>query len=550
MRSTVPLLASFLALVTPVVVHGQGGAQGQVGSTESVQAEAALPGDLSIRPERTDWQETSSYAEVVGHLERVAASHPRMHFTTFGYTNQGRALPLLVVGPASPEEATAEAVRNAGTLRIYLQGNIHAGEVAGKEALLRLVRRFAEGDPEAEPWTRGWVLLIGPIYNADGNEAVDLRNRPRQHGPLGGMGTRPNAQGLDLNRDQMKLDSPEARSLARLFTDWDPHVILDLHVTNGTRHAYHLTYAPGLHPATPPVLDRYLRDELFPAVTREVEDRWGWHMWHYGNVSNRAGVPGWWTFDHRPRFVTNYAGVRGRLGILSEAYSYLTFEDRVLATERFVDAILGFLEPRRDEVRRMVEGVAQGEAERLPGTPIPLRAELPASPASHAILMGEVVEEENPWSGEPILRRVDVVTPEPMPAGVAFEGTELAVAPRAYLLPAAAAPVADRLRAHGIRVEVMGEGGVAQLERFRVEEARSADRPFQGRTEREVTGRWEAERLRVEPGMFRVPVGQPLGRLAVLLLEPRADDGFLAWGILDPWIEEGRDYPVWREPHR
>lgn len=550
MRSTVPFLACLLALAPPVVVHGQGGAQGQVGATGSVQAEAALPGDLSIRPERTDWQETSSYAEVVGHLERVAASHPRMHLTTFGYTNQGRALPLLVVGPASPEEATPEAVRDAGTLRIYLQGNIHAGEVAGKEALLRLVRRFAEGDPEADPWTRGWVLLIGPIYNADGNEAVDLRNRPRQHGPLGGMGTRPNAQGLDLNRDQMKLDSPEARALARLFTDWDPHVILDLHVTNGTRHAYHLTYAPGLHPATPPVLDRYLRDELFPAVTREVEDRWGWHMWHYGNVSSRAGVRGWWTFDHRPRFVTNYAGVRGRLGILSEAYSYLTFEDRVLATERFVDAILGFLEPRRDEVRRMVEGVAQREAEELPGTPIPLRAELPASPASHAILMGEVVEEENPWSGEPILRRVDVVMPEEMPAGVAFEGTELAVAPRAYLLPAAAAPVAARLRAHGIRVEVMGEGGEAQVERFRVEEARSADRPFQGRTEREVTGRWEAERLRVEPGTFRVPVGQPLGRLAVLLLEPRADDGFLAWGILDPWIEEGRDYPVWREPHR
>lgn len=547
MRSTVPFLVCCLALAAPVVIHGQVVGQGQAvsGSTG-----AGLPVELSIRPERTDWRETSSYAEVVDHLALAAASHPRMHLATFGYTNQGRALPLLVVGPASPEEATAEAVRSAGILRIYLQGNIHAGEVAGKEALLRLVRRLAEGDPEAESWTRGWVLLIGPIYNADGNEAVDLRNRPRQHGPLGGMGTRPNAQGLDLNRDQMKLDSPEARSLASLLTDWDPHVIVDLHVTNGTRHAYHLTYAPGLHPATPPVLDRFLRDELFPEVTREVENRWGWHIWHYGNVSSRAGVRGWWTFDHRPRFVTNYAGVRGRLGILSEAYSYLTFEDRVLATERFVDAILDFLEPRRDEVRRLVEGVAEAEAEGLPGTPVPLRAELPAAPASHDILMGEVVEEVNPWSGEPILRRIDVVNPEVMPAGVAFEGTELAVAPRAYLLPADAAPVVARLRAHGIHVEVMDGGGEAQVERFRVEEARSADRPFQGRTEREVTGRWVTEQLRLEPGTFRVPVGQPLGRLAVLLLEPRADDGFLAWGILDPWIGEGRDYPVRREPHR
>ena len=64
-----------------------------------------------------------------------------------------------------------------------------------------------------------------------------LNNRGRQHGPLGGQGQRPNAQGLDLNRDHMKLDSPEARAVVRLLTDYDPHVSMDLHTTNGTRHA-------------------------------------------------------------------------------------------------------------------------------------------------------------------------------------------------------------------------------------------------------------------------------------------------------------------------
>lgn len=512
----------------------------------STRPSAARIEALELRPERTHWQETSSYAEVIRHLEVAAAAHPRMHLETFGYSNEGRALPLLVVGPESPAEATPEAVRARGSLVIYLKGNIHAGEVAGKEALLRRVRRWVEG--EDEPWTRDWVLLVGPIYNADGNEAVDLRNRPRQHGPLGGMGTRANAQGLDLNRDQMKLDSPEARSFARLLTRWDPHVVVDLHTTNGTRHAYHLTYAPGLHPATPAALDRLLRDELLPDVTRAVEARHGWHFWHYGNVSNRAGVRGWWTFDHRPRFVTNYVGVRGRLAILSEAYSYLTFEDRVIATERFVDAILDWLHPRRDEVRRRVDAVATEDVETLVGRSLPLRARLPDAPPEHVILMGDVAEEVNPWSGEVILRRLDVVTPDPMPAGVAFEGVEPVVVPEAYLLPAALAPVVARLEAHGIRVERIPEPITVNGESFRITGLRRAERPFQGRTERELEGAWHPASIPLEAGAFRVPVAQPLARLVVLLLEPRADDGFANWGILDPWLVEGEPYPVTRLP--
>jgi hypothetical protein len=504
--------------------------------------------DFSIRPERTQWMETSRYHEVVDHLARAAALHPRMHLTTFGYTNEGRALPLLVVGPAEPAGATAEAVRNTDALRIYIKGNIHAGEVAGKEALLRFVRTVVlEQD---HPWSRDWILLLGPIYNADGNERLDLRNRPRQHGPLAGMGTRPNAQGLDLNRDQMKLDSPEARSFAALLTDWDPHVVIDLHVTNGSRHAYHLTYAPGLHPATPASTDRWLRQELLPAVTQAMEDRWGWHVWHYGNVMNVAGVRGWWTFDHRPRFVTNYAGIRNRVSILSEAYSYLSFEDRVLATERFVDEILAFLHPRQAEVRALVDDAVARDASGLPGTRLPLRASLPAQPSEADILMGSVSEEIHPFSGEIILLRDDRIELERMPAAVAFEPTEWETAPRAYVLGADAGILAERLRAHGIQVEPLpatGWRGAAQI--FRVDAVQTSPQPFQRRTTQEVDGLWqEPTTLEISGGGWRVPVDQPLGRLAVLLMEPRADDGFVAWGFLESWLNHGRPLPFWREP--
>ena len=226
--------------------------------------------DLLTRAEATDFIETSSYDDVMRFVEALAASSDEIHLTSFGYTNEGRRLPLLVVGAP---DASPEAVRTTGKTRVYLQGNIHAGEVCGKEALQMLLRDFARG--EYPSWTDDLVLLVAPIYNADGNERVDLRNRPRQHGPLGGMGQRPNAQGLDLNRDHMKLDSPEARSLVAMMTAYDPHVGVDLHTTNGTQHAYHLTYSPPLHPNTPTSIDDFLRDEWLPEVTDRIRQKHG-----------------------------------------------------------------------------------------------------------------------------------------------------------------------------------------------------------------------------------------------------------------------------------
>ncbi len=515
-------------------------ALGVLGSGCSSDALPAEWADGALTPERTRYIETTSHVEVMGLLSTAAAHDSRMHLTTFGYSNEGRPLPLLVVG--SMTEATPESVRGSGRLVVYLQGNIHAGEVAGKEALLRFIRRLLNG--ENADWAEEMVLLIAPIYNADGNERLDLRNRPRQHGPMGGMGTRANAQGLDLNRDQMKLDSPEARSLAALLTEWDPHVVIDLHTTNGTRHAYHLTYAPPLHPATPESVDRLLRDELFPAVNAEVEARHGWHFEHYGNVSERGGSAAWVTFDHRPRFVTNYAGVRNRVGILSEAYSYATFEERILASERFVDATLRFLHGERERVRTLVEGEV---ARDLPGTLLPTRAGLPDVGEPGTLLMGGVDEEVNPWSGEVILRRTDEVRPEPMEKYIAFVGTEWETVPAAYFLPDDMAPVVERLRAHGVEVTPFEGPLPPETERFRVAGILKAERAFQGRTEVEIQGEWVLMDGGSEFRGFRVAMDQPLTRLAFLLLEPRADDGFANWGILDPWLTDDAGFPILRQ---
>lgn len=142
---------------------------------------------LRTAAERTDYLETTRYAEALAFLEAVAAAAPHAHLTTMGYSWEGRAIPLLVLGRVA--DASPGAVQASGLLPVYLQGTIHGGEVPGKEALLMLVRELASRPDH--PWFDELVLLVAPIYNVDGNERVRLDNRPRQNGPLAGMGSGP-----------------------------------------------------------------------------------------------------------------------------------------------------------------------------------------------------------------------------------------------------------------------------------------------------------------------------------------------------------------------
>ena len=510
-----------------------------LGAAAPLAAQSSLQSDLLLtRAERTEFRETTRYDEVMDLAERLTTLSPRIHLTTFGYTMEGRPLPLLVVGAP---DATAGAVKATGKTRIYLQGDIHAGEVCGKEALLILLRRIASG--EYTSWTDSLVLLVAPIYNADGNERVRLDNRPRQNGPVGGMGQRANAMGLDLNRDHMKLDAPESRSLVAMMNAYDPQLSVDLHTTDGTRHAYFLTYAPPLHPNTPAGVEGFLRDQLLPELTRRIKAKHGWDFYYFGDQRRGPDGPGWYTFDHRPRFNNNYIGLRNRMALLGEAFAYATFEDRVKASLWFTEEILDFAHDHASGIRDVDEAA---DRESVVGKELATRATFARRP-DVTILMGDVEDEVNPYSGAVMWRRRNVATPTPMADFTTFRATETAVAPRAYyVLPEAAAAI-DRLEAHGITVVRHAEERKVDAERFVVDSTTSARREFQGHTERTLWGRWEGVTETLPVGTAFVSVDQPLGRLAFMLLEPRSDDGLADWGFFDRQLEAGT-YPVLRVP--
>src|SRR5262245_15613522 len=191
-----------------------------------------LAGLVRAEPPRTaaeasDYQRTSTHAEVTALCDELARQSPRVRLGTLGTSLEGRKLPLVIV--ADPPVATAAEAASSRKLAVLALGNIHAGEVDGKEALLMLARDLALGQDKS--LLENLVIVFAPIFNADGNEKFGP-HRPAQAGPPQ-VGTRENAAGLDLNRDFVKLESPEVRALVKCLSTWNPAVTIDCHTTNG-----------------------------------------------------------------------------------------------------------------------------------------------------------------------------------------------------------------------------------------------------------------------------------------------------------------------------
>ena len=510
------------------------------------------------RPEMTGFAETSRYDDVIAYMKAMAAANPRIHLTTYGYTYEGRPLPLAVIGAPG---ATPEQVLATKKTRVYIQGNIHAGEVEGKEALLWLLRSIAKG--ERNKWLESVVLLINPIYNADGNERVNVTNRGSQNGPVGGMGTRENAQGLDLNRDGTKLETAEARSLASLLNRYDPHVAMDLHTTDGSATSgFNMTYETSLNPNDSKATSGLLRDVLLPTITKAAKAKHDENWWYYGGVSGTGAERAWRSDAElaKPRYSSTLFGVRNRLGILTETYSYASFEARIRNTYWFLEETLDFVAKNGTTVRK---AVADAEAESIIGKQLAVRQQLVKAPALEPIVFAPTVSERNPYVADrPYRKRVPGgETTEMLPFYGITEVTESSLAPRAWIVPNVAATdadqpagargggrggpigsptarliasVTDRLEAHGIRFTRTEREMTVRGEQYRIASNTLAEREYQGTHRmRTLTGAWEATNQTVPAGSLVIPMDQPLARLAFILFDPRSDDGFMSWNILD-----------------
>ena len=495
------------------------------------------------RAEATLYQETSLHADVMAFLAALdGRGDRRFHLTMFGKSPQGRELPLVVM--SAHGHKTPGAARAADQPVVLIINGIHAGEVEGKEASMMLMRDILDGIHA--DLIEKLTLVIVPLFNPDGNDAIDPANRkldlPKLEGQLGpkAVGTRVNSLGINLNRDYMRQAAPEMQLLQeRVVQHWLPDLTIDTHATNGSVHRFAMTYD------IPHTVDsgraepiRFMRETMMPVVTRALD---GGHQllagW-YGNFvederaldARRDADPhapvreGWMTYPHHPRFGSNYRGLSNRLDLLLECYSYLSFPDRVRTTYATILEALRFVTSRPDDIVQVVH------SSQNPRDKIAVRYKLDAfeRPIQIATRKPRTLDGENSY--------VDVAY------FANFVGTKIIERPPAYLVPPS---VTASLVRHGFSTELaagMYEIEVATVTGFGTEGGRKI---LEAAQVGDLEVQWRRQNRLVPPGYHVVRTNVPAGAVAVYLCEPESDDGAIENGLV-PAPAAGEEFPIWR----
>lgn len=490
------------------------------------------PDDPWITPsESSGLRRTPRYVETVAWLNKLVQAAPELEMVSLGKSLEGRDFWMVIA--SSDGAFTPQEMIKTGKPTLLAQAGIHAGEIDGKDAGLMLLRDMTLRGTQKRLLDQANFLFV-PILNVDGHERFSPYNRINQRGPQA-MGWRTNARNLNLNRDYTKLDTQGIRAVLAAINAWQPDLYMDLHVTDGADYQYDITFGANGAGGWSPAIGAWLDEVLTPEITKALED-WG-HIpgplaWP---VNGRDFADGNATWTAGPRYSNGYGDLRHLPTILVENHSLKPYDQRVLGTYLLLASTLKVLGEQHASLRQAVavdraarpEEVPLGWQEPEDGDPgdFPLkgvRSERYLGPVSGAVQVR--------WTGEVEETRVPNVRLSEPRATVRR--------PRAYLIPPAWVDIAERVALHGIRVSRLEEPVTALVEVYRLPEADIAPSApytpslFEGRVRVDPgTLITETARRTFPAGSYRVDTDQPLGDLAVLLLEPGSADSFFQWGL-------------------
>lgn len=483
--------------------------------------------------ERGNGNQTSTWAECIAFHQRLAQAHPQwLSFAEIGRSDGG--VPIHA-GVFSRDGVFEPARVKAAGRTVFLNNNgIHPGEPEGIDACMALLRDLCLD--EAKRRALGELVLVYiPAYNVDGVLDRADTSRVNQVGPES-FGFRGSARHLDLNRDFVKAESRNAWAFSRLFTAWDPDVMVDTHTSNGADYQHVVTLIPTQPDKLGGSLGAFLRERMLPALYAAMQAR-GEPMCPYVNTLKDTPEEGIADFLDLPRFSTGYAALHHCIGFMPETHMLKSFAQRCHGTRHLLDSALEFAVREGAEIRVRR---ARDRAAVATSAAWPLLWALDESQAArfrfHGYRAQRLPSALGPWTRLRYDRSQPFV--EDIPHHDRYRACAQVAPPRAYLLPQAWPEVAARLRLNGVALQPLAEERELDVQAWRIVAYEKAPRPFEGRhLHTRIDVQAEPLRLRARAGDWLVPLGRDSDRFVIETLEPQGADSFFRWGFFDAVLD-------------
>jgi hypothetical protein len=434
-----------------------------------------------------------------------------------GQSQRGEALEALVLTSAAGIDAAA--LQASGRPTVLLIGQQHGDEPAGTEALLVVARELVQG--LLRPTLERVNVIIVPRANPDGAAA----------------GQRVTASGVDMNRDHLLLNTPEAQALARLTRDYRPTVVVDAHEYTVVGRFLQKFDAIQKYDA----LVQYATTANIPEfLTKAAEE---WYRRPLLTALKAQGLSAEWYYTTstdladkkismggtQPDTGRNVNGLKNTVSLLLETRGVgigrLHIQRRVHTHVSALSSVLASTAQRANELGQ-------------------LRPYIEKELASMACKEEAVVE------AGPTLMQQDLVMLDPLTgadktlrvewnSALQLRKIKARVRPCGYWLSASAKTAVERLRLHGVQVLRVAEPSSMLGDIYR-ETARS------GGARQDVRGTIAdaGQIVKVEvalvrgvidapAGSFYVPLNQPLANLVIAALEPDTQNSYFATQLID-----------------
>lgn len=498
-------------------------------------AQAKKP-TFTLKAEATNFMETGDIQSVYDLCAKVEKNH-RKHAKcfTFGTSPQGRPMMALAVnrkGVLSPKAASKKNMPVA----LFIAG-IHSGEVAGKDAGYIAIRELLN-DTKANALD-DVVMLFVPMFSVDGYARFEENNRPNQVGPKK-TGWRVNAQNLNLNRDWAKADTPEMRHMLGLIETWNPIVGVDLHTTNGAKFQHDIAImVEPLWVAQTPMKQAGL------TLKKDTMS----YLANHGSMPI-AFYPSFKVYDDPksgvvdsvapPRYSQGYFWMRNMLGMLVEAHSWKSYEQRVKSTENTIYAVL---ESTQKHAESWLDAQKQAKHinANLAGKTVVLEGRASEKTRMIDFHGYKYSRSKSAISGADMTRYDDTQKEVwRMPIQDDFQPSLTVTAPKAgYLVSAAYAQHIEAvLKAHHIQYRTLEQTAPnITVETYQDSTPKFGTSSYEGRHMLTLDGQWSSSTHDAEKGSLFIPINQPKAILIMELLEPNGRDSFASWGFFNTAFE-------------